>query len=84
MNLEELYQQICDNIKKIKFNLIWEDFAPTKFALYNESECFFNGEYIEKTSVFVANTTIISRENICYLVCYGNSECYGAYIQNCA
>ena len=58
MNLEELYQQICNNIKKIKFDLIWKDFAPTKFALYNESECFFDGKYIEKTSDFVANTAI--------------------------
>lgn len=58
MNLEELYQQICNNIKKIKFDLIWKDFAPTKFALYNESECFFDGRYIEKTSDFVANTAI--------------------------
>lgn len=58
MYLEELYQQICDNIKKIKFNLIWEDFAPTKFALYNESECFFDGKYIEKTADFVANTSV--------------------------
>lgn len=58
MNLEELYQQICDNIQKIKFDLIWEDFTPTKFALYNESECFFDGKYIEKTADFVANTSI--------------------------
>lgn len=58
MNLEDLYQQICNNIKKIKFDLIWKGFAPTKFALYNESECFFDGKYIEKTSDFVANTAI--------------------------
>lgn len=58
MNLEELYQQIYNNIKKINFDSIWKGFAPTKFALYNESECFFDGRYIEKTADFVANTAI--------------------------
>ena len=47
MNLEELYQQIYNNIKKINFDSIWKGFAPTKFALYNETECFFDGKYIE-------------------------------------
>ena len=58
MNLEELYQQICNNIKKINFDTLWKGFAPTKFALYNESECFFNCKYIDKTADFVANTAI--------------------------
>ena len=64
--LEELYQQIYNNIKKINFDLIWKGFAPTKFALYNETECFFDGKYIEKTSDFVANTdnSFFSRETM--------------------
>lgn len=58
MYLEELYQHICNNIKKIDFDSLWKGFTPTKFALYNETECFFDGRYIEKSSDFVANTAI--------------------------
>ncbi len=59
MYLEDLYNQIEKAIKKVDFEKLWHGFKPFKFALYNEEECYFNGEYIEKTSEFVANTAII-------------------------
>lgn len=65
MNLEELYQQIYNNIKKINFDSIWKGFAPTKFALYNETECFFDGKYIEKTSDFVAKEALNKQLSFC-------------------
>ncbi len=59
MDLKELYYSIDTRIKKVNFNELWQGFAPLKFALYNENECFFNGNYIEKTNAFVANTSIL-------------------------
>ncbi len=58
MNLEEKYIQLSNTIAKINFELLWSGFKPLKFALYNDSECFFDGKYIEKTEDFCANTAI--------------------------
>ncbi len=57
-SLESLYNKIKDTISKVDFTLLWEGFEPLKFALYNDTECFFDGHYIEKTSDFCANTSI--------------------------
>lgn len=57
-NLEELYQQVEEKIKKLDFDKLWKGFKPLKYALYDNDECFFNGEYIEKTNEFCANTSI--------------------------
>lgn len=59
LNLHDLYYEINKYIKLIDFNKLWDGFKPLKFALYNDKECFFNGEYIEKTNEFLANTSII-------------------------
>ena len=56
--LNELYYEINELLKKIDFNNLWDGFKPLKFALYNDKECFYNGEYIEKTDSFLANTSI--------------------------
>ena len=56
--LKELYYEIKKNIDKVDFNKLWKGFKPLKFAIYNEKECFFNGEYVEKTEAFIANTAI--------------------------
>ncbi len=42
----------------VDFSMLWKGFKPLKFALYNQSECFFDGAYIEKTDQFLANTSI--------------------------
>lgn len=57
-SLESLYNKIKDTISKVDFTLLWEGFEPLKFALYNDTECFFDGHYIEKTTDFCANTAI--------------------------
>ena len=57
-NLETLYNMVTEAISKVDFTKLWEDFKPLKFALYNETECFFDGHYVEKTADFCANTAI--------------------------
>lgn len=58
MNLEEKYNQLKESIAKVDFARLWEGFVPLKFALYNDTECYFDGRYIEKTDDFCANTAI--------------------------
>ena len=58
MNLEEKYNQLKESIAKVDFARLWEGFTPLKFALYNDTECYFDGRYIEKTDDFCANTAI--------------------------
>ncbi len=59
MNLEKIYEGIYSRLKQIDFNSLWNGFHLYKFALYNDKECFFDGDYIEKTDVFCANTSIM-------------------------
>lgn len=56
--LDELYYEVESLINKIDFNKIWPNFKRLKFALYNQNECFFNGNYIPKTNQFLGNTSI--------------------------
>ncbi len=58
MNLETLYFQIKESLSGLDFEKIWPGFSPLKFALFNQNQCFFNGQYIEKTDDFCANTSI--------------------------
>ena len=58
INLKLLHEQISQTIGTLDFGAIWEGFKPLKFALYNADECFFDGEYVEKTDEFYANTSI--------------------------
>jgi hypothetical protein len=58
IGLEELYYEVDKYIKLIDFSKLWIEFKPLKFALYNDNECFFDGKYIEKTEIFLANTAI--------------------------
>ena len=59
MNLEKLYHEVNNHIKRVDFSKLRGGFAPLKFALYTDNECFFNGEYIEKTDVFLGNTSVL-------------------------
>ena len=56
--LDRIYAEINDKLKKLDFQKLWPGFSPLKYALYNDSECYFNGEYIPKTDDFCANTAI--------------------------
>ena len=58
INLERLYDQLCGSINTLDLDAVWKGFRPLKFALYNDTECFFDGRYIEKTADFCANTVI--------------------------
>lgn len=58
MDLERLYTELKQRIDKVDFTLLWKGFQPLKYALYTDTECFFDGAYIEKTDVFLANTAI--------------------------
>lgn len=58
MKLDELYNEVSLLISKIDFNHLWNGFYPLKFALYNDKECYFNGEYILKNDNFLGNTSI--------------------------
>ena len=65
MNLQQEYNRIKERINAIDFSALWEGFHPFRFALYNETECFFDGKYIKKTEEFHANTSIFyNGENI--------------------
>ncbi len=57
-DLEDLYNKVAAAIVNVDFAKFWEGFKPLKFALYNETECFFDGRFIEKTPEFCANTAI--------------------------
>lgn len=59
MQLDELYQQVAETISSLDMESIWRGFQPLKFALYNDEKCFFNGDYIEKSDAFCANTSIL-------------------------
>ncbi len=58
MNLEALYDKVRKTIALLDFNRIWPGFEPLKFALYDDKRCFFDGQFIEKTDEFCANTSI--------------------------
>lgn len=58
-DLKKLYFQIKEYIDMVDFSKLWKDFKPIKFALYNDNECFFDGNYINKTKDFIANTSIL-------------------------
>lgn len=57
-DLQKIYNQIDENIKKLDFTKIWPGFTPLKFALYTEDTCYYNGSYVERTDEFYGNTAI--------------------------
>lgn len=58
IDLLSLYSEIKQLMEKVDFSMLWRGFKPLRFALYNETQCCFDGEYIEKTDEFLANTAI--------------------------
>ena len=61
MDLEKLYSQVKETVSSLDFDSIWPGFRPLKFALYDDRQCFFDGQYVEKTDEFCANTSICYR-----------------------
>lgn len=72
MDLELIYKNLEKIISNIDFSRLWKNFTPLKFAIYNETECFFDGNYIEKTDEFIANTSI--KYNGEFIAIYNVSE----------
>ena len=58
VQLDKIYCEVKSYIDKLDFSKLWNGFEPLKFALYTDEECFFDGNYICKTSQFLANTCI--------------------------
>lgn len=58
MELNEIYQEINKRLDKINFSFLYRGFYRLKFALYNKTQCYFNGNYIPKSDAFIANTAI--------------------------
>lgn len=58
MDLSIAYQELKQRIDQVDFTRLWRGFQKTKFAIYNDTDCFFDGAYIEKTEAFLANTAI--------------------------
>ena len=57
-DLKILYEAVKTFISKVRCEDLWYGFRPLRFALYNDTECFFDGAYIEKTDRFLGNTSI--------------------------
>lgn len=58
MTLQQYYNQVSQRIDNVQFENVWPGFEPCKFALYNDTQCYYNDQHIDKTDVFVANTAI--------------------------
>lgn len=58
MDLSVAWQEIKQRVDRVDFSGLWRGFQKTKFAVYNDTSCFFDGAYIEKTQDFLANTAI--------------------------
>ncbi len=58
MNLAVIYEEIQKRLAVIDFSKLWRGFFPLKFAVYTDTECYFDGHSIEKTDAFCANTAI--------------------------
>lgn len=61
MQLENIYKSIQDRLSRIDFDALWHGFSSTKFAIYDETQVYFDGNYLAKTDEFLANTSIIYR-----------------------
>lgn len=59
VNLKDIYDQVKERISRVDFSGLWKGFHPFQFALYTDSECYFDGGYIERTNDFCANTSIL-------------------------
>lgn len=59
MHLSKIYAEVQRRLDRLVFSALFENFRPFKFALYTDTECFFDGSYIEKSKKFCANTAIM-------------------------
>ena len=58
IDLKKTYDAVKESVDKVQCSALWQGFTPLKFALYSDTECFFDGNFIEKTDRFLGNTAI--------------------------
>ena len=58
LDLKQLYEAVKIRVDNVRCEELWQGFRPLKFALYDDTDCFFDGRYIEKTDCFLGNTAI--------------------------
>ena len=58
LDLKQLYEAVKKRVDSVRCEELWQGFKPLKFALYSDTECVFDGRYIEKTERFLGNTAI--------------------------
>ena len=58
MNLLETYRVLDRYVSSVDFAALWPGFQRIKFAVYDEKECVLDGQKVEKTADFCANTAI--------------------------
>lgn len=61
MELDAMFYQVKEAVSSLDLGSIWPGFEPLKFALYDDDRCFFDGQWVEKTDAFCANTSIVYR-----------------------
>jgi hypothetical protein len=59
MQLERIYHFIHQHLTSIDFEQLWPGFRSVKFAVYDDTQCFFDGQLIPKSDEFLANTSIL-------------------------
>lgn len=59
MDLKTMYAEVASRIDAMDFSALFSGFTPFSFALYDESACVLDGEYIQKTDAFIGNTAIL-------------------------
>ncbi len=58
MKLEKLYFEIVKRLDNLDFGSLYKGFYRFQFALYNDDQAFFGGNYIERPSNFIGNTSV--------------------------
>ena len=59
MSLPHIHDSIQKRLAQLDFDALWRGFRPVKFAVYDDSTCFLDGQYVPKTDEFIANTSIL-------------------------
>lgn len=58
MKLDRIYNEVEKRLGRIDFSKLKKGFHPFRFALYNDSDCVFDGKRIERPKEFMANTAV--------------------------
>lgn len=58
MDLKNKYQNIIEKMNKIDYGKLWPNFRQYNIALYDSDNVCYKGRIFQKTSEFIANTSI--------------------------